>query len=208
MGQEGGGDDGTDTFDLLEAFGFGEESGIGLDAFGDPGVELLDLASELADQGFGLSPQRLEQEMFEAILFGRAGGDELRTTAGKGPEFLLGLGGWHIGWRSEFGSVIGQFESIDGIGLGAAAFGPSKVASLPRVDDTDRPPRVVQGQGQGAFVATGRLEDDMALGRKDRQQLAMAGGGVGKLALEAWGRQNQAGLGDIDAKVDFGGRHG
>ena len=49
VSEEGSGGDGADAFDLLKALGLGLESGIGGDEFGDPAVELCDLAVELAD---------------------------------------------------------------------------------------------------------------------------------------------------------------
>jgi hypothetical protein len=118
MSQEGGGGDGAHALDLLETLGLGVEIRIGGDEFGDPVIDLLDLAIELTDQSLGLGEELLEGEMVQAIEFGGACLDQLSAAAGELPESPLGGGGRRVGSRSELEAEIGQFEGVDGIGPG------------------------------------------------------------------------------------------
>ena len=209
VAQQRGGRAGSHPFDRAEPRGFGGEHGVAGEQGSELGAHFLQVPGESRHAGGEVLGDGLGQAGHLARLFG--GEHRLELLAPGDPGRQLGLGGAR---RARGRGRVGRAEGgeqgrVDGVGLGALAAAPGKVAHLARVDDAHRDAGGVQGGDNRSLPAAGGLADDvdgLSEGLQARHQSGAARRVVGAAGVLALKVEIEGGFGDVEASVVDEGR--
>lgn len=153
--------DAADAADLLEALGLGREVGLGGDVGIDQGIEGGELLLEVTLARVGELEECGKARVFAAVDLIGDERDEVLARADEFGELGLARGRSGIRARLEAAAVVADDRGIEIVGFGKVAAGTRKVADLTGVDGTDGNTGRMQREHQCAFVAAGRLTDDV-----------------------------------------------
>jgi hypothetical protein len=162
LGQEGGGEDGSDAGGAGEELGFVAPIVVGVDEASDFGIELVDLLAEKAQELLDAASREGGVGEFEARGFC---GTEFEELSASGDQLIeLGLFFWGFFERGglDVQGETGEDLGIEAIGFGELAEAAGKVADLPGVDACDVEAGVKELNDDSSLVTAGGLNDDEA----------------------------------------------
>lgn len=205
-GEQGAGGDGADAGSLLQAGGFGFLGGMRGAVRGD---EPLDFGDALFQGGEALLQVAQGESVggrFAVLLFPPDELNELRAPGDQRGQRLLLRGPLQGGRGLEPRADLGQGPGVERVGLGQVAQPAGELPGAGRMEHADGDARLLERGAAAAFVAAGRLTDDLhglAGGGDPRAKRGVAGGGVGPLQTLALEMAREGGFGDVPVR---GGR--
>jgi hypothetical protein len=207
LGQNRGGDHGSDPWDGIKALRAMSQEGVGRHQGGNGAIALQNPFLEGIKEALGLTQAKRISVVLRAVAFHRLGLDQLAAAAGEIDQALLVGGKGRRRRRVESRAITGQHLGIDGISLGAKPLGSGEVANPGSLQDTQRDRGGMKSADHRAFITACSLANDVGrrMSPQELEELDMALGIVAEGMGSAGKMELQGRLGNIEAGMDNGG---
>ncbi len=204
LGQNRGGDDGSNARNGLQPAGFIGQLGVLSDERGNGFVALVDLFFQETDQLPTLATRKGIGVMFGMVAFDAHQANQLLAALRPVCQLLLLGRSWRSwGWLEGL-TIFGQDGRIDGVGFGSLALGASEMANPASFQNADWDAGGLQSSDDALFVTTSGFTNDLSVGMSAQvlKELSMTFGVIGQ-SMEMTGQMElQRELGNVQADVE------